>query len=102
MGKTFTRIQSKEFTGFAHKIKEDLVNKNVLFLGTELGLFASLDGGMEWFRMKNNIPDYALTRDIQIHPREHSLVVGTHGRGIYVIDDISVIRNMSKTIAEKM
>lgn len=101
LGKTFTRIQSKEFTGFAHKIKEDLVNKNVLFLGTELGLFASLDGGMEWFRMKNNIPDYALTRDIQIHPREHSLVVGTHGRGIYVIDDISVIRNMSKSIAEK-
>lgn len=101
MGKTWTRISSKEFTGFAHKIKEDAVNKNLWFLGTEMGLFATLDGGENWFRMKNNIPDYALVRDIQIQERENALVVGTHGRGIYIIDDITALRTMNKSLAEK-
>ncbi|HEX5626172.1 MAG TPA: hypothetical protein VFX48_09155 [Saprospiraceae bacterium] len=100
-GKSFTRMQSQEFTGFAHKIREDVRSKQLLFLGTEMGLFASLDAGTNWFRMKNNIPDYALVRDIQIQDRENALVIGTHGRGIYVIDDISVFREMDKTLAEQ-
>src|ERR1035437_3676194 len=77
MGKTWTRITSKEFTGFAHKIKEDLINKNLLFLGTEMGLFATLDGGNIWFRMKNKIPDYALVRDIQINPVTNDLILAS-------------------------
>ena len=101
MGKTWTKLNSSEFTGFAHKIREDLSNKDLLFLGTEMGLFATLDGGQNWFRMKNKIPEYVLARDIQIHPRTHDLIIATHGRGIYVIDDISPIRNMKKEIAEK-
>ncbi len=101
MGKTWTRITSKEFTGFAHKIKEDLVNKNLLFLGTEMGLFATVDGGNTWFRMKNNIPEYALVRDIQINPTTHDLVVATHGRGIFILDDIRAIRNLTKDIWEQ-
>ena len=101
MGKTWTMLNSSEFTGFAHKIREDLSNKDLLFLGTEMGLFATLDGGQNWFRMKNKIPEYVLARDIQIHPRTHDLIIATHGRGIYVIDDISPIRNMKKEIAEK-
>jgi photosystem II stability/assembly factor-like uncharacterized protein len=101
MGKTWKRISSTEFTGFAHKIKEDLVNKDLLFLGTEMGLFATLDGGETWFRMKNNIPDYALVRDIQIHPATHDLVLGTHGRGIIIVDDISPMRMMNNEMAEK-
>lgn len=101
MGKTWTRINHKEFTGFAHKIKEDPINKNLLFLGTEMGLFASLDGGENWYRMKNNIPEYALVRDLQIHPRTHDLIVGTHGRGIYILDDIRPMRNLTKEIWEK-
>ena len=101
MGKTWTMLNSSEFTGFAHKIREDLSNKDLLFLGTEMGLFATLDGGQNWFRMKNKIPEYVLARDIQIHPRTHDLIIATHGRGIYVIDDISPIRNMKKAIAEK-
>lgn len=101
MGKTWTRINSKEFTGFAHKIKEDLINKNLLFLGTEMGLFATLDGGANWFRMKNNIPEYALVRDIQIHPKTHDLIVGTHGRGIFILDDIRAMRNFTKEIWEQ-
>jgi photosystem II stability/assembly factor-like uncharacterized protein len=98
MGKTWTRLNSKEFTGFAHKIVEDFENKQLLFLGTEMGLFATLDGGSNWFRMKNNIPEYALVYDMQIHPKTHDLVVATHGRGIYILDDISPISKLSDDI----
>jgi photosystem II stability/assembly factor-like uncharacterized protein len=101
MGKSWKMINSSEFTGFAHKIKEDLINKELLFLGTEMGLFASLDGGTGWFRMKNKIPEYALVRDIQIHPTTHDLVLGTHGRGIIIVDDISPMRSMKKELVEK-
>jgi len=100
-GKTWKRITSPEFTGFAHKIKEDLINKNLLFLGTERGLFASIDGGESWFRMKNHIPDYCMVRDIQIQPQTNDLVLATHGRGIMVVNDISPIRALTKEIAEK-
>ena len=101
MGKTWQLMNSTEFTGFAHKIKEDLVNKDLLFLGTEMGLFATVDGGASWFRMKNKMPEYSLVRDIQIHPKTHDLVLGTHGRGIIIIDDISPMRMLTKDIAEK-
>ncbi len=101
MGKTWTLLSSSEFTGFAHKIKEDPLNKDLLFLGTEMGLFATLDGGQNWFRMKNKIPEYVLARDIQIHPRTHDLIIATHGRGILIVDDISPIRNLKKETAEK-
>ncbi|HRO42921.1 MAG TPA: hypothetical protein PL009_08810 [Flavipsychrobacter sp.] len=100
MGKTWQMMKSEEFTGFAHKIREDLKVKDLLFLGTEMGLFATVDGGESWFRMKNNIPEYALVRDIQIHPETHDLVLGTHGRGIIVVDDITPMRELTKTIAE--
>jgi photosystem II stability/assembly factor-like uncharacterized protein len=95
MGKTWKRLESAEFSGFAHRIREDRINKELLFLGTEMGLFATLDGGVSWFRMKNNIPWMALVRDIQIHPKTHDLIVGTHGRGIFIIDDISPLRNLT-------
>lgn len=101
MGKNWKQVSSPEFTGFAHKIRQDLVNKDLFFLGTEMGLFASTDGGQNWFRMKNKIPEYVLARDIQIHPRTHDLVIATHGRGILIVDDISPIRNLKKEIAEK-
>ena len=101
MGKTWTLFSSTDFTSFAHKIKEDPLNKDLLFLGTEMGLFATLDGGQNWFRMKNKIPEYVLARDIQIHPRTHDLIIATHGRGILIVDDISPIRNLKKEAAEK-
>lgn len=101
LGKTWKRLKSDEFTGHAHKIKQDLVNKNLLFLGTEMGLFASLNGGENWFRMKNNIPEYALVRDLHIHPKTHDLIVGTHGRGIFIIDDIRPLRNLTKEVWEQ-
>jgi photosystem II stability/assembly factor-like uncharacterized protein len=100
-GKTWTMMKSEEFTGFANKIKEDKVNKDLLFLGTEMGLFATVNGGTDWFRMKNNIPWKAMVRDIQIQPQANDLIVATHGRGIYIVNDITPIREMTKAIAEK-
>jgi len=100
-GKTWTLINSPEFTGFAHKIKEDLVNRDLLFLGTEMGLFATVDGGINWFRMKNHIPDYCLVRDIKIHPVTNDLVLATHGRGIIVVDNIASMRKLKQDIIAK-
>ncbi len=100
-GKTWNRISSPVFTGFAHKIMEDIENRNLLFLGTEMGLFATLDGGNSWFRMKNKIPEYALVRDIQIQPRTHDLIVATHGRGIYILDDIRPLSQLTQEVLEK-
>lgn len=100
-GKTWTKFASPDFTGFAHKIKEDLKNKELLFLGTEMGFFASVDGGGNWFRMKNKIPEYALVRDIQIHPLTNDLVLATHGRGIIVVDDLTPMRELTADIIDK-
>ncbi len=100
LGKTWTLLKGGEaLEGYAHKILEDMVNPELLFLGTERGLYASLDAGKSWFRMKNNIPWYALVRDIAIHPKTHDLVLGTHGRGVIVVDDIRPIRNMTQATA---
>jgi photosystem II stability/assembly factor-like uncharacterized protein len=101
MGKTWKKFESKEFTGFAHKIKEDLVNKNLLFLGTEMGLFASVDGGKEWFRMKNTIPWYSLVRDIKIQEKTNDLVIATHGRSIIVVENITPMRSITPDVAAK-
>jgi photosystem II stability/assembly factor-like uncharacterized protein len=100
-GKTWKSFSSKEFSGFAHKIIEDPVNKNLLFLGTEMGLFASVNGGQDWFRMKNNVPWYALVRDLKIHPKTNDLIIATHGRGIIIVDDISSMRELSKDVTDK-
>ena len=101
MGKTWIKFESDEFNSFAHKLKEDNVNKDLLFLGTEMGLYATLDGGKKWFRMKNNIPWKAMVRDIQIHPTTNDLIIATHGRGILIVDNITAIRNMTTDMANK-
>jgi photosystem II stability/assembly factor-like uncharacterized protein len=102
LGKTWILLKGGEvLEGYAHKVKEDAVNKELLFLGTERGLYCSLNGGKEWFRMKNNVPWYGLVRDIDIHPVTHDLVLGTHGRGIIVVDDIRPIRAMTAQTASQ-
>jgi len=100
-GKTWHLLTSDQFTGFAHKIKEDIADKDLLFLGTERGLFASVDGGETWFRMKNHIPDYCMVRDIQVQPQTNDLVLATHGRGVMIVENISNMRTLTKEIAEK-
>jgi len=100
-GKTWTLVTSPVFTGFAHKIREDIVSRDLLFLGTEMGLFATVDGCNNWFRMKNHIPEYSLVRDIMIHPLTNDLILATHGRGIMVVDDISAMRSLKQDIIDQ-
>ncbi len=101
-GNTWTKFSSPEFTGFAHVIREDLVNEKLLFLGTEMGLFFSLDGGANWMRSKyQNMPWYNLVRDIKIQPQTNDLVIASHGRGIYIIDNLQPLRELVKTDINK-
>ena len=96
-GKTWTQIvaPSSPVRGYAHVVKEDLVNKNLLFVGTEFGLWISPDGGRQWAQYKGgDLPSVAV-RDLVIHPRDHDLVIATHGRGIWIVDDISPLRALA-------
>ena len=81
--------------GYAHVIKEDLANPRLLFLGTELGLWVSLDGGAAWSRYKGGDFPAVAVRDLAIHPRDHDLVIATHGRGIWIVDDITPLRTLT-------
>jgi photosystem II stability/assembly factor-like uncharacterized protein len=81
--------------GFAHVIREDLVDKDLLFLGTEVGLWISIDGGKQWAQYKGgDLPNVAV-RDLAIHPRDNDLVIATHGRGIWIVDDITPLRALT-------
>ena len=96
-GKTWTSLIAPDspVRGYAHVIKEDLVNPRLLFLGTELGLWVSVDGAANWSRYKGgDLPSVAV-RDLAIHPRDHDLVIATHGRGIWIIDDITPLRALT-------
>jgi photosystem II stability/assembly factor-like uncharacterized protein len=82
--------------GFAHVIKEDRLNPNILYLGTEFGLFVSLNGGQSWAQFRpNNFPNGLAVRDIAIQEHDDDLVLATHGRGIWIVDDVSPLRRLS-------
>lgn len=101
-GKTFSRLNSSEFTGFAHVVREDIVNEKLLFLGTEMGLFISLDGGVNWMRSKyQGMPWYNLVRDLKIQAQTNDLVIATHGRGVYILDNLQPLREMIKSDINK-
>jgi len=90
-GKTWTSITSNlPKGGSTYVIREGLKNGKLLFVGTEFGLFASIDAGATWARMSQNFPTVAV-HDLLVHPRDGDLVVGTHGRGLYVFDDIGAL-----------
>jgi len=78
-------------------IREHPRNQNLLFLGTEFGAYASLDRGGHWTRLKGNLPMVRVD-DIQIHPRDNDLVLGTHGRSVWVLDNITALEKMSDAI----
>lgn len=99
-GKNWKSLVTKEIDGFVHVIEEDTENKNLLFLGTEFGLFVSFNGGRNWMRWTHGFPIVPV-RDIAVHPRENDLIIGTHGRSIYIIDDISPLREISDEVIEK-
>ena len=101
-GKSWTSIASNlPETGPVLAIAEDTVNSNLLFAGTEYGLWFSIDGGKKWVQLKGNFPTIAV-RDLVVHPREGDLIAATFGRGIYILDDLTPLRLLSeKSLAEK-
>lgn len=102
-GKTWKQLdtQASGVRGYAHVIKEDTVNSKLLFLGTEFGLWISNDGGLRWAQYTgSNFPDVAV-RDLVVHPKTSDLVIATHGRGIWIIDDISPWRSLTSDLMAK-
>jgi photosystem II stability/assembly factor-like uncharacterized protein len=91
-GRTWTSLSSNlPKNGPVWAIAEDHVNPSLLFVGTEFGLFFSVDGGQKWIQLKGGLPTIAV-RDLNIHKRENDLIVGTFGRGIYVLDNYTPLR----------
>ncbi|HKV34927.1 MAG TPA: hypothetical protein VJP89_11410, partial [Pyrinomonadaceae bacterium] len=93
-GRTWTSLSSNlPKNGPVWAIAEDHVNPNLLFVGTEFGLFFSIDGGQKWIQLKGGLPTIAV-RDLNIQKRENDLVVGTFGRGIYILDNYTPLRQL--------
>ncbi len=80
--------------GYALTIQQDLVDPGLLFLGTEFGLWVSFDGGGHWLPFRHGLPTTSVMA-LAIQPRESDLVIGTHGRSLYIIDDIAPLRHAS-------
>jgi hypothetical protein len=94
-GKTFTSLATPSIRGYALVIEQDPVDPELLFLGTEFGLYASLDGGRSWTHLKRTLPT-ASVMDLAVHPRDGDLVIATHGRALFVLDDVAPLRGLSE------
>lgn len=94
-GKTWERIvDENDVTGYALSIIQDPVEPKLMFLGTDDGLYISIDAANTWTKWTNDYPTVN-TMDMVIHPREHDLVIGTFGRAAYVIDDMRPLRALA-------
>ena len=94
-GDGWDRIADEDdIDGFLHTLEEDPVEPRLLFAGGEFGLWVTLDGGEEWFKWTHGLPP-APVRSLVVHPRDHDLVVGTHGRAIWILDDIRPLRALA-------
>lgn len=99
-GKRWTSIASNlPERGSIYAIEEDPEVADLLFIGTEFSLFMTMDGGDYWKKFANGVPTIAV-RDINIQTRENDLVLGTFGRGFYILDDYSALRDFTKEVKE--
>ncbi|MEJ2540691.1 MAG: hypothetical protein P8188_12095 [Gemmatimonadota bacterium] len=92
-GESWERLAETGVHGFAHVLEEDPLEPRLLFLGTEFGLHVSFDGGDSWQRW-THLPAVPV-RDMEVHRRDADLVLGTHGRGLWVVDDIRPLRALA-------
>lgn len=102
-GKTFVRIggPDQDLRGYAHVVREDTKNPALIFVGTELGLWITNNGGKSWAQFKGgNFPNVAV-RDIAVHPNRQDVVLATHGRGIWILDDITPLRQLTDDVLQK-
>ncbi|HET6671202.1 MAG TPA: hypothetical protein VFH15_13315 [Pyrinomonadaceae bacterium] len=101
-GKSWSNITGNlPAKAYVQVVREDPKNPNLLYAGTELGLFASYTGGNEWIRLSlKNLP-YVSVHDIKIHPRENDLILATHGRSLWILDDATPIQQMNKELLSR-
>ena len=96
-GKTWKRIvDTNDVESYTLSIVEDPETSNLLFLGTDDGLYFSLNAGEKWQKMDPKVFPTVSTKDLVIHPREHDLIIGTFGRAAWVLDDIRPLRALAK------
>jgi hypothetical protein len=106
-GSTWTALvtpkDAKGLVGYAHVIRQDPVKANILYAGTEFGLWISIDGGHEWARFKGGDLPAVAVRDMAFQNRDASLALATHGRGIWIIDDLTPLRALdAKTLDSEL
>ncbi len=96
LGKTWTNISGNlPDKAYVWVVREDPKNPDLIYAGTELGLYASYSAGTDWVKLHlKNLPSVAV-HDILVHPRENDLILGTHGRGIWILDDASAVQQAS-------
>jgi photosystem II stability/assembly factor-like uncharacterized protein len=100
-GRTWVSIASNlPVNGAVHTVVQDGVNPDLLFAGTEFGVFATVNGGQEWFAMKSGLPTVSV-KDLAIQPREYDLVAATFGRGFYILDDYTPLRHAKPDMLAK-
>ncbi|NIR43244.1 MAG: glycosyl hydrolase [Gemmatimonadetes bacterium] len=96
-GRSWESLVTDNLEGYALVIEEDSENPDLLFLGTEFGLWISVDGGHSWARYETEFPKVGV-RDLAIHSRDNDLIIGTHGRGIWILDDITPLRALTPEV----
>ena len=101
-GETWTSISAGLPEGTVYVIAEDRRNPGLLFVGTELSVYASLDAGKSWQKFGSGLPANAIVNDLLIHPRENDLVVATHGRGLFTVDITPLQEMTDKFFAEDL
>jgi photosystem II stability/assembly factor-like uncharacterized protein len=98
-GKTWARISSG-LTGYVHIIAPDPRQPDLIYAGTELGLYASFDGGEDWTDLRLGLPHLPVY-DLAVHPRDNDLVIATHARGFYILDDATPLQQLARAIKRK-
>jgi photosystem II stability/assembly factor-like uncharacterized protein len=99
-GKTWKGIATPEIKTFVRSFQEDLTNPELLFAGSEMGLYISLNGGKNWSRFTNKMPAVAV-HHIEMHPKTHDLVMATHGRGIIILDNADLLSEINSNLLDK-
>ena len=99
-GRTWTSIAANLPEGHPiYVVREDRRNPNLLFVGTEFAVFASIDGGRRWGRLMNGLPTVAV-HDLIVHPRDGDLVAATHGRSVWILDDITPLQQLTEEVRD--
>lgn len=100
LGKTWIPLSTTDLDAYALCIRQDLKNPDVLYLGTEFGFFISIDGGLSWRRFTNNLPKTGIPY-MAIQPRDNALIIASHGRGVFILDDLTPIQSLTKAVTDK-